>query len=207
MELNPTSHVLLGALSMGSKTGYGIKAMLDKSTRFFWATSYGQIYPELKRLAEAGLIVGEEAADDGRRRIEYRITPIGQEALRDWLRDPPEVFEMRDEGLLKLFFAAAAEPEDAVDTLREMQERREELERQLRELVPKAEALSADTPYPLLVLRAGIEYARLFARWCEQTADELSTELDAGPQGTGSGRSGAGATPNTADPEERNPNV
>ena len=36
-------------LSLGKRTGYEIKSLGDVSTRFFWAASYGQIYPELRR--------------------------------------------------------------------------------------------------------------------------------------------------------------
>jgi hypothetical protein len=33
--------VILGRLKIGRGTGYDIKQMVDFSTRFFWATSYG----------------------------------------------------------------------------------------------------------------------------------------------------------------------
>ena len=46
-------------LRLGRRTGYEIKSLVDVSTRFFWAASYGQIYPELARLEELGLVKGE----------------------------------------------------------------------------------------------------------------------------------------------------
>ena len=58
MELNPTGYVILGMVSAQPQSGYEIKALVDTTTRFFWAASYGQIYPELKRLSELGLIEG-----------------------------------------------------------------------------------------------------------------------------------------------------
>ena len=64
MELNPTSYVILGMLGMRPMCGYEIKALVDGSTRFFWAASYGQIYPELRRLTEAGLIEDPHRAID-----------------------------------------------------------------------------------------------------------------------------------------------
>src|SRR5215216_5611715 len=105
-DLNPTSYVVLGMLRLGKRTGYDIKQLVDKSTRFFWAASYGQIYPELKRLEEARLIVGEADPQGGRQRRAYDLTPEGDRVLDEWLRDATEAgFEMRDLGLLKLFFA------------------------------------------------------------------------------------------------------
>jgi PadR family transcriptional regulator AphA len=58
MELSPTAYVVLGMLNLGARTGYDIKGIVDRSTRFFWAASYGQIYPELNRLEHAGLVKG-----------------------------------------------------------------------------------------------------------------------------------------------------
>ena len=66
MELSKTSYVILGMLRLGRRTGYEIKSLVDVSTRFFWAASYGQIYPELKRLESAGLIEGTSSPQGGR---------------------------------------------------------------------------------------------------------------------------------------------
>ena len=74
MELSKTSYVILGMLRLGRRTGYEIKALVDVSTRFFWAASYGQIYPELARLEELGLVKGEEDRTNGRRRKAYELT-------------------------------------------------------------------------------------------------------------------------------------
>jgi len=64
-QLSPTAYVILGMVSKTPRSGYEIKAVVDGSTRFFWAASYGQIYPELKRLSEAGLVVGKEEPTGG----------------------------------------------------------------------------------------------------------------------------------------------
>ena len=104
-DLSPTGYVVLGMLRLGVRTGYDIKQLVDKSTRFFWAASYGQIYPELKKLEEAGLIKGASDPQGGRRRRAYDLTAKGERALDAWLRSPdtPPV-ETRDSALLKLFF-------------------------------------------------------------------------------------------------------
>ena len=57
--LTPTARVILGMIALGKQTGYDIKQFVDKSTRHFWAASYGQIYPELRRLEEQGLVRGQ----------------------------------------------------------------------------------------------------------------------------------------------------
>lgn len=194
MELNQTSYVLLGTLAFGPRTGYSIKALLDKSTRFFWAISYGQIYPELKRLAEAGLVDRRDTTEGGRKRIEYTITETGQEALRGWLRRPPETFELRDEALLKLFFSGAGDPQDAIRVLTAVRERRERLQAELLKLEEAAHALQPGNPYPGIVLRAGVEFFQFFTDWCAKTERELQN-------------TGEGTTPQTTDSTERTPDV
>src|ERR671936_1073959 len=117
MELSSTAYVILGMLGWRPMSGYEIKSLVDKSTRLFWAASYGQIYPELRRLAAAGLIEGKARPQGERKRNVYRLTPAGRKELLTWLRSDPEVFEVRDEGLLKLFFAGADGEESAAATL------------------------------------------------------------------------------------------
>jgi DNA-binding PadR family transcriptional regulator len=170
-QLSPTAYVILGMVSGEPRSGYEIKAIVDNTVRFFWAASYGQIYPELKRLSEAGLIAGSDAPRGDRKRTVYEITADGEAELRDWLRRPPETAEMREEGLLKLFFSGSLEPEEAAATLRAMRERKEELGRQLRAMEPEKAGL--EDPFPLIVLRAGIEFNEWFAEWCERMEAQL----------------------------------
>lgn len=170
-QLSATAYVILGLVSKEPRSGYEIKAVVDGSTRFFWAASYGQIYPELKRLAEAGLVQGTAAPTGGRRRTVYAITSDGEEELKAWLRLPPETFEMREEGLLKLFFADLLPPDEAVEILRAMRAHRLAVNAQLRAIEPGAAA--KDDPYPLLVLRGGIEFTQWFAEWCERMEAQI----------------------------------
>jgi PadR family transcriptional regulator AphA len=178
-QLGATAYVILGMLRGGPKSGYEIKALVDNSTRFFWAASYGQIYPELKRLADAGLVVGVDSPTGGRRRTIYEISADGEAELLAWLRRPPQVFEMREEGLLKLFFAEALpDPREAVAILREMRRYREEANRQLRAMEPSKDETEA--AYPLIVLRGGIEFTDWFVDWCRRMEEQILAPAGAG---------------------------
>jgi DNA-binding PadR family transcriptional regulator len=171
MELSATAYVILGMTRGQPRSGYEIKAVVDGTTRFFWAASYGQIYPELKRLSEAGLVVGVDSPTGGRRRTVYEITADGEEELKAWLRQRPETYEMRDEGLLKLFFADALPREEALEILRAMRAHRLAANQELRAMEPMA--AEKDDPFPLLVLRGGLEFTEWFADWCERMETRL----------------------------------
>jgi PadR family transcriptional regulator, regulatory protein AphA len=172
MELSPTAHVILGTLGWRPMSGYEIKSIVDKSTRFFWAASYGQIYPELRRLAAAGLIEGKASPQGGRRRNVYRLTPAGRKELRAWLDADPEVFELRDEALLKLFFADATGGGSATGTLAAKQRTHERIAERLKEV----EATGKPEGFAYLVLRYGIELNEWTADWCERARRALEDE-------------------------------
>jgi PadR family transcriptional regulator, regulatory protein AphA len=168
MELSSTAYVILGMLAVHPMSGYDIKATVDYSVRFFWAASYGQIYPELSRLSEAGLVEGEAEPASGRRRTVYRLTAAGQEKLTDWLAQEPQVFETRDEALLKLFFADAA-PDTAAASIDAKRRYHEAVLAQLREV----EATGKPEGHPAVVLRFGIESCEWMVAWCEREAGRL----------------------------------
>lgn len=172
-SLSATAYVILGMVRREPRSGYEIKAMVDKTTRFFWAASYGQIYPELKRLSEAGLVLGVDSPTGGRRRTVYEITADGEEELKAWLRQPPETFEMREEGLLKLFFAGALPREEAVEILRAMRRHREAVLAQFRAMHAEKSGVEMEDPFPMIVLRSGIEFTEWFVDWCERMEVEI----------------------------------
>jgi PadR family transcriptional regulator, regulatory protein AphA len=171
MDLSATAYVVLGMLSRQPRSGYEIKAAVDDSTRFFWAASYGQIYPELKRLSEAGLVEGIDAPRGDRKRTVYAITAEGEAELKDWLRQPPQTVEMREEGLLKLFFSGVLPSEDAAETLRAMRGHRLGLASRLSEM--EADVIAKGDPFSLMVLQGGIEFNQWFAEWCERMEAQL----------------------------------
>ena len=173
MELSKTSYVILGMLRLGRRTGYEIKALVDVSTRFFWAASYGQIYPELARLEELGLVKGEEDRTNGRRRKAYDLTPAGERALHEWLTsEEPLHIELRHEGALKFFFSDALTPEEQLAQLHHIRETHEQIAAQLRTIEP-AEP-DGKPPAPLLTLEFGIAYQEFLADWCERAERRLA---------------------------------
>ena len=188
MTLSGVTPVILGFLSFGPRSGYEIKAAVDRSTRFFWAASYGQIYPELKRLERAGLVSGADASHGGRQRTVYELTDEGKRTAREWVSRPPEVFEHRDEGLLKLFFAGVTDAARTPEIARERAAHSRAIAARLREVeesvdVPDEERTPTASPDAgsLTTLRYGIELNEWAAEWFERAADELEGEAPLAP--------------------------
>jgi PadR family transcriptional regulator, regulatory protein AphA len=176
MRLKPSSYLILGMLNLGHDTGYAVKRTVDLSTRFFWAASLAQVYPELAALEAAGYVVSAEDAHGARRRKTYRLTDQGRAALDEWLRNErvPD-FQFRDEGLLRLFFADALPPDEALELVQRLRVRAEEVERDFRAtILPLAE--TAPGRFLLIAAREGADYYSWRAKWFRELEEALADE-------------------------------
>ena len=156
--LGAPAYVVLGMISIGARTGYEVKQMVEQSTRFFWTISQAQIYPSLRQLEQAGLITGREDPQGRRPRRVFEITAAGHAELAVWLsREDPMPFELRDTGMLKLFFADTLDHDEALALLHAVRRRSEDRVGLLRALEPVARAVEEQGyHYPLLTLELGI---------------------------------------------------
>jgi PadR family transcriptional regulator AphA len=172
MEPTAVTWAALGLIALGPRSGYDIKRVVDRTIRHFWAASYGQIYPELTRLEAAGWITGEDAGRGGRSRRVFTITPEGAQALRGWLVGSETRIELRDESLLRLFFADTGSPELGLGLLAARRAGYEAMLAQLRSL---DDGTGADPTFVDLVYRWGLDYCEWGIEWCERQERRLRT--------------------------------
>jgi DNA-binding PadR family transcriptional regulator len=176
MKLTPSGYLMLGMVRLGASSGYAIKKVADVSTRYFWPTSLAQVYPELARLVKAGLLTRREDPQGSRERYAYELTEQGEAALEGWLRSTRETpTQLRDEGVLRLFFADALAEEDQLTLVRRMRERVRGVSVHTREeIVPLAEALEpSGTRYPALVARLRADTYAYIEQWLGRLEAEL----------------------------------
>jgi DNA-binding PadR family transcriptional regulator len=175
VELSPTGRVILGMIAFGKRTGYDIKTFVDRTARYFWAASYGQIYPELKRMEDQGLVRGKPEPSGGRARTVYDLTKAGREVLEHWLAaDEAPSYELRDEGMLKLFFSDSL-PERRIEIVRAIRTREERDLAHLRSIEPHA---SKGPIGSYLTLQMGIGLTEWTIKWCEETERQLAAESE-----------------------------
>ena len=171
MTPNAVTWAVLGLVASKPRSGYDIKRIVDRTIRHFWAASYGQIYPELKRLEEAGWIEGDDVPNGGRARRVFRITDAGREALNGWFAGVETRIEARDESLLRLFFADLLPREFALGLL---EGRREGYRRMLEYLRGLDDGSGVpDPPFIDLVYRWGLEYCEWGIEWCDRHLSRL----------------------------------
>jgi len=165
VTLTPTSFIVLGLVErLGEGTPYDLKTMVAASIGNFWSVPHSALYAEPERLARAGYL-SERRETEGRRRKLYSLTEQGQRVLHDWLDAPTdELPELRDPGLLKLFFGADV---TALASHRLQAHRRKLAEYEARATADK----------PPLTLRAGLGHEREWVRfWSELAAESAPND-------------------------------
>ena len=110
--LTATSYLVLGLLAReGPSTPYDLERHVRATLGNFWSFPHTLLYSEPPRLAAMGLLT-ETRETEGRRRRVFTITSAGVAALEAWLDQPSGApTELRDPGLLQLFFADLASAE------------------------------------------------------------------------------------------------
>ena len=190
-EAYPITYGILGLLAFwGPLSGYDIKRLFDHTLSAMWGAAQSQIYKELRRMKELGWVEMEREEQEARpdRKI-YSITDQGHEALRKWQAQPPEVFQLRDELLLKVLFGSFATPADLAQNLRasiaahEMRllEYRQNAfflptrgSVQHKDRRPNPYAVEGEEdPYFRLVVRFAIEFEKTYIRWLYEALDEI----------------------------------
>lgn len=164
-DVSNVGHVILGFLTGEARSGYDIKQAVDSSTRFFFAAGYGQIYPELKKLEAAGLVDGTAKSQGARARTEYAITPAGREALTEWILEPENKIDMRDEGMVRLFFADTLPIPERIEKLKSLRATRAEGLEVLEAICDLK--LIDEVTMPNLILVYGIGLHQYVIDWCD----------------------------------------
>ena len=84
-------YFILGLLTERAMSGYDIRRLLKSLGWLMGNPSFGAIYPALHTLLDDGMVTVETAIQSNKRiRKSYSITDAGQQALRDWMAQPPQ---------------------------------------------------------------------------------------------------------------------
>jgi PadR family transcriptional regulator AphA len=203
LEAYPITYGILGLLAFwGPLSGYDLKRLFDHTLAPMWGAAQSQIYKELRRMKELGWVDMEREEQESRpdRKI-YSITDQGHAALRKWQAQPPGVFQLRDDLLLKVLFGSFASPGDLGRNLRTSivtHEMRLLAYRQNALYIPTRGAFQhknkRPNPYVVedeedtyfrLVVRFAIEFEKTYVRWLHEALDEIEDRQKQPPHGDG----------------------
>jgi DNA-binding PadR family transcriptional regulator len=166
-------HAALGLLTMGPASGYDLLQTFHGSLANVWPATQSQLYGELGKLADAGLVtVTEEGA---RRRKEYALTEAGLAELRHWMTDIEPSVIRRSDLLLRVFFLGVIDYDQGLDFLRKREEAAVEYEAGLR---ATEEAIAPETAdlavYGRIALEWGLRFTEMQREWAVWAQEELT---------------------------------
>ncbi|WP_433435879.1 PadR family transcriptional regulator [Nonomuraea sp. CA-141351] len=165
-------HAVLGLLSEGPASGYDLMKMFDISLSNVWPATQSQLYAELGKLADAGLV--DVSAEGPRGRKEYAITENGLAELRHWITEVEPARVLRSDMLLRVFFLAQVSPEQARAYLRHQAEhvgkQLEHLEGIREFLENREDNLSV---YGRMTLEYGLRLGKAQVEWAEWAEGQI----------------------------------
>ncbi|MFJ9565482.1 PadR family transcriptional regulator [Streptomyces fuscichromogenes] len=169
-------HALLGLLAEQPASGYDLLKRFESGLAVVWPAQKSQVYGELAKLSEKGLI--EVTGTGARQRREYGITEAGRAELRGWLIEPGTDFAFRSAALLRVFFLWTLSREEGVDYL-------ENFARINRERLAALEAVRDNAEWvgdPVqicgwLILEYGLRGSTTSAEWADWAAERLTERL------------------------------
>lgn len=111
-------YALLALLSAEPMTAYEVSKQFGASVAHVWHAPDSQIYPELRRMAEAGLVsVTRVEGGPGGGKKRYAMTDDGRAALRAWMNTPAPLSRPRDPQYLRAAYLDWADPGQAREFL------------------------------------------------------------------------------------------
>lgn len=179
---------VLTALLEREYSGYDLAKEFDASVANFWMATPQQLYRELDRLAEQGLIQARVVHQERRpNKRMFSLTDTGREAITQLTARAPKPSMMRDDLMIKVAAADAGDTRAVRDSVAErLQWAQAKLERyerlRTRLLAGRSEeefVTDAERVGPYLTLLRGISFEQENIRWAERALKIIERRLPA----------------------------
>ncbi len=176
-------HAILAMLDLEKGTGYDIVKRFNESIGHFWSSSHQQVYKELHKLHEDGLVEFDAVQQQGKpdKKV-YSLTASGLNDLKEWVAKPARQFKIKEPLLIKLFAGRRGSKADLIQELdrheilhRQTAEQYQRLENQMLQLAP---AQRKKYLLPYMTLRLGVHFENAWKNWLAEVREVLDKELD-----------------------------
>jgi DNA-binding PadR family transcriptional regulator len=179
---------VLAALLEGESSGYDLAKSFDASVANFWMATPQQLYRELDRLAEQGLIQARVVHQERRpNKRMFSLTDAGRDAIQQFTARVPKPFVIRDELLVKVNAVDAGDGpavrEFIVERLQWATAKLQRYERFRTRLLDgrgeKEYLEQTERVGPYLTLLRGISFEEENIRWAERALTIIERRLPA----------------------------
>ncbi|WP_431043096.1 PadR family transcriptional regulator [Streptomyces sp. P1-3] len=171
-------HAVLGLLTERPASGYDLLKTFQTSLANVWPATQSQLYGELARLADAGLL--SVSAEGPRGRKEYAVTDAGRQELRHWLLETEPVTVRRSDMLLRVFLLGTVRDQQALDHLQALATRFDGFYNELRAIndkVPWGEGTGL-TVYGRITLEWGLRFMTMQREWATWAAEQIAASQE-----------------------------
>lgn len=177
-NLMSLKYSILGLLHYRDMHGYQIKKTIENHFGQMWSINYGQIYPNLKKLKDEGLVTMVEEENPGEKgpsRKMYSITDKGSRVFLEWLGSLPEKgMLLRDPFLMRFVFFGFGDKARSIEIVEEqinlydtqLKKRRENLER-----------WQGHDIYVRLMAELGVRMNEMLLEWLERSRREIKKSM------------------------------
>ena len=139
-------NALLALLTVEPMTGYDLAKRFGSSVGNVWHAPDSQIYPELRRMLQDGLLESEEVAWGRKgRKIEYTITEQGRMAFGEWMDSDLQWTRDRDPMHLRAAYFEYATPDRARAQLTAYREHIRQIRGQWQHQIDEVEEGTSET--------------------------------------------------------------
>ena len=165
-------YAALGLLAQQPGSGYDLLKRFESSMANVWPATQSQLYGELNKLADAGLIEVTDVGPRGRK--EYRVTDAGRQDLLRWMTNPQDDPPYRSAELLRVFLLSEMTSEQARAYMCAVAEHAEAELSRYEELRDSMEWGSSDADfYGRAALEFGLRVEAMEAGWARWVIEEI----------------------------------
>jgi PadR family transcriptional regulator, regulatory protein AphA len=165
-------HAALGLLAQEPASGYDLLKKFKLSMDNMWPATQSQLYGELNKLADTGLI---KVADRGPRgRKEYAITDAGRDELTRWMTSPHDDPPIRNAAMLRVFLLGQLNPSQAREYLERLRSASEQEHAHFEQIHDMFDwAADDDAFFARAVLEQGLRWTQHEIDWANWVIDGL----------------------------------
>lgn len=175
-------YAILGLINRNPLTGYDITKAFNEGLVEFWYARHSQIYPELKKLTDEGLISFETIIQGEKLEKKlYTITKKGRNCLQKWLaKDDPLEPTPKDIFRLKAYFCDEMNSETLLrqfqSALDKHSERLEYLERHLEKFSKTKDVSKVSSPSfgDYIVLNGAVMREKNYIGWIKDCLEKIT---------------------------------
>jgi DNA-binding PadR family transcriptional regulator len=165
-------HATLGLLARAPASGYDLLKASEVSMLNVWPATQSQLYRELNKLADAGMIEMTDVGASGRK--QYAITDDGRAELHRWVTSPPDNPAFRSAQLLRVFLLDELPQAQARECLESMRAHADSERKRYEQIRDTYDWSAGDEKFfGLAALEYGLRQKDMESAWASWVLSEL----------------------------------